>query len=309
MSDIKISGFLSLKDLSTFQIFHVRKRLVSMFFILFTIVLLLQLLLDKSVGWGMIILSLLFAAGGIFVLVMSVYQRAKIMYENESLMKLEQTYRFTEEQVTVSSERSRTEYSWDDLQGYYEVKNLILIYISKVKAIVIPQHFFSSQDELNQLRNMVQEKLKVEIKPSIAKDDETTKGNGEAEKTAVDRVIAAVAHGFAIVPIPLLNIGFSLLYLYVVRAKSDWIHAQAKQSLNLQISFILYSVCLFLIAGAGIFVLRMIEWDPISILFGLLFIVIWIVKWLFYVVVAVIQIIFNLIGKSFSYPLVIRFLR
>ncbi|MBP3950896.1 DUF4870 domain-containing protein [Bacillus suaedae] len=309
MSDIKISGFLTLKDLSTLQIFHVRKRLVSMFFILFMIVLLLQLLLDMSVGWGMIILSLFFAAGGIFVLVMSVYQRAKSIYENESLMKLEQTYHFTEEQVTVSSERSRTEYCWDDLQGYYEVKNLILIYISKVKAIVIPKHFFSSQDELNQLRHMVQEKLKVEIKPSIVKDDETTKGHDEAEKTAVDRVIAAVAHGFAIVPIPLLNIGFSLLFLYVVRAKSDWIHAQARQSLNLQISFVLYSVSLFLIACAGIFVLRMIEWDPISILFGLLFIVIWIVKWMFYVVVAVIQIIFNLIGKSFRYPLVIRFLR
>jgi uncharacterized Tic20 family protein len=88
---------------------------------------------------------------------------------------------------------------------------MFLLYVAKAKAIVIPKKYFSSSDDLK-----------------------TFKSEQVKNVSLFNKVLAGVAHAFALMPIPAFNFSVTFVYWYLLRYKSRFIDYHGRQSLNFQ---------------------------------------------------------------------------
>jgi len=80
-------------------------------------------------------------------------------FKSDQLMKREHTYHFDESGITQVRGRSHGYYEWSDMLKVKGHKRMFLIYLSKNKAIPLPDRFFKSHMEMDLFKKIVSENM------------------------------------------------------------------------------------------------------------------------------------------------------
>lgn len=85
--------------------------------------------------------------------------RAANEYKSDQLIKSEISLILSPQEIEQKIRRSTNYYPWSEIIAAYEHKDMFRLYISKNKAILIPKTFFTSQDEMEQLKELVNKNM------------------------------------------------------------------------------------------------------------------------------------------------------
>ncbi|WP_456275110.1 DUF4870 domain-containing protein [Bacillus sp. AK128] len=297
--NITFKGTLTFKDFKKYNMFHVRKAMLSMFILSFLLsFLLLSAFIYEDITLTVLINSFIIGVFGLlFLFSLNHFQTRKLFY-SESFLKLQQVYTVNKEGMILETERSKTYYRWSDVTKSYELEEMFLLYVSKAKAMVIPKTYFFTESDIDTFRSFI----KIELN-----DHKTLMRNEKINKNLTEKILAAIPHVIAIIPIPGLNFTITFVYWYFLRYQSKFIDFHGKQSINFQLSLTIYSLTSITVFYTVNFLLR--DSGPGSVLVTILAIACLIAGGLFYVVTIIIALIGSLLGKEFKYPLTIRILR
>jgi hypothetical protein len=95
----------------------------------------------------------------LILLPVSVYLNAKKSFESDRLIQEEQSYEFDDEGFDISSSYSKSRITWDKIYRVDADKKYICLYISKVKAFLLPKRFFSADGDIKALLNTIKGKI------------------------------------------------------------------------------------------------------------------------------------------------------
>ncbi|WP_044338835.1 YcxB family protein [Rossellomorea aquimaris] len=80
-------------------------------------------------------------------------------FKSDQLMKRDYTYHFDENGITQIRGRSTSYFEWTDILKVQGQKRIFLIYLSKNKAIPLPERFFKSQMDMDSFKKVVTENM------------------------------------------------------------------------------------------------------------------------------------------------------
>ncbi len=80
-------------------------------------------------------------------------------FKSDQLMKRDYTYHFDENGITQFRGRSTSYFEWTDILKVQGQKRIFLIYLSKNKAIPLPERFFKSQVDIDSFKKVVTENM------------------------------------------------------------------------------------------------------------------------------------------------------
>ncbi|WP_113971468.1 YcxB family protein [Rossellomorea aquimaris] len=80
-------------------------------------------------------------------------------FNSDQLMKREHTYHFDENGITQMRGRSTNYYEWADTLKVQGNKRMFLIYLSKNKAIPLPERFFKSHMDMDSFKKIVSDNM------------------------------------------------------------------------------------------------------------------------------------------------------
>ncbi len=298
------SGKLSIDDFEKYNMFHARIAFVAMFLLVF---LLTYLFLSDFFSKGLslptvwdIIIAVFFGLVGVMVLLLKVYRMARKSYRSESLMKLSQTYTVSESGVMLETDQSNVKYQWSDIRSIHELNDMFLLYVALRKAMVIPKRYFHNTEDL--------ETFKLFLSNRATYTPKANKKKEHNKESAPYKLLAAIPHGIALIPVPIFNFTITIVYWSILKYKSDFISHHGKQAFNFQVSFTIYSILIF---GLWLsYELLLPKADMlISLLITFLVIAFIVAGSLFYLVTIIVAIIAALVGKEFKYPISIPFIR
>ena len=157
-NEIKVSGLISEDAMKEYIVFHSnRTRIwyvilaISLYFVLLQVAL-------PDVSIIFILVASLFMGMIVWFMVPKMYSKKGIKeYRSDQLMQQEVFYTINAEGIYQKVRRSEMLTRWEDISSIHETKNLFLFYISKNKAIVIPQKFLL-KSEMQRLRQLIKEK-------------------------------------------------------------------------------------------------------------------------------------------------------
>ncbi|MCG1021419.1 YcxB family protein [Sutcliffiella horikoshii] len=156
-NEIKVSGLISEDAMKEYMVFHSNKTRI--WYVIISI-LLYSFLLRIAIPDVSIIFMLfanLFMGTIVWFMVSKKYSKKGIKeYRSDPLMQQEVFYTINAEGIYQIVGRSEMLTRWDDILSIHETKNLFLFYISKNKAIVIPQKFLL-KNEMQRLRQLIKE--------------------------------------------------------------------------------------------------------------------------------------------------------
>ncbi|WP_226681965.1 YcxB family protein [Sutcliffiella horikoshii] len=157
-NEIKVSGLISEEAMKEYIVFHSNRTRI--WYVILAILLysvLLQIALpDVSIVF--ILVASLFMGIIVWFMVPKMYSKKGIKeYRSDQLMQQEVFYTINAEGIHQKVRRSEMLTRWEDIFSIHETKNLFLFYISKNKAIVIPQKFLL-KSEMQRLRQLIKEK-------------------------------------------------------------------------------------------------------------------------------------------------------
>ena len=79
-------------------------------------------------------------------------------YKTDLLMQQEINFTFSDEGIVCYMERGSFNYKITDFRKFIFSKKLIAIYISNHKALLIPRHFFESNEQEKEIESLIKEK-------------------------------------------------------------------------------------------------------------------------------------------------------
>ncbi|KMJ59125.1 hypothetical protein AB685_08675 [Bacillus sp. LL01] len=157
-SEIKVSGLISEEAMKEYMVFHSSKTRI--WYVILS-VLLYSVLIRIAIPDVSVIIMLianLFMGTIVWFMVSKMYSKKGIKeYRSDLLMQQEVFYTINEVGIHQKVGRSEMLTRWEDILSIHETKNLFLFYISKNKAIVIPQKFLL-KSEMQRLRQLIKEK-------------------------------------------------------------------------------------------------------------------------------------------------------
>jgi len=145
---------ISLKDYRAFNIWHLFLSsnpiiiFIASLLILICLPVLLFLFLKDGNLFSLIVfvmgcLSLLFI---LIILPLTIIVTSKSVYKSDRFLQEEQNFKVDENQLTIDTESSSFKLNWKEIYKGVENKNYFLIYIAKIKAIIIPKVQISDED-------------------------------------------------------------------------------------------------------------------------------------------------------------------
>ncbi|KMJ57230.1 hypothetical protein AB685_17665 [Bacillus sp. LL01] len=155
--EVSVSGIVSFEDYNTYVSFHWRKMrlmftLISAFlYIPITTYLVYLPFIGRLIG--AVVLGL------IVWYMIPVLNKFKVKQEfnSDQLIKNEIFITVSKEGVQQKVRKSEANLEWSDIVAIHETKDMFVFYISKNKAILIPQSFLMDGSEKEKLREVIRE--------------------------------------------------------------------------------------------------------------------------------------------------------
>lgn len=119
-----------------------------------------------------------------------------------------------------------------------------------------------------------------------------------------ERLLAAVSHAIALLPVGPFVILVTLVYWLIVRSVSGFVNHHGREALNFQITYNIALVVLF----AAAFVITRFH-GLVNAMGGIMFFAILIAYGLFYLALIIVAIVSALLGKWYKYPMTFDFVK
>ncbi|QIW78692.1 YcxB family protein [Bacillus tequilensis] len=161
-----LEGAISLRDMRYYFLYQQRKAAVIYYIDLF----LLSTLVYSIIGFPFTVyynetLELIY--NGIFIAVISLiftllfiaflYLRLRNGYKNNERLKRKRTYTVNRQGIHIHSKNYDTLFEWDEIKGAAEYKHLFSIKTSSRQLILVPQRFFTFENERHSFRQLLKE--------------------------------------------------------------------------------------------------------------------------------------------------------
>lgn len=136
--------------------------------------------------------------------------------------------------------------------------------------------------------------------------------------TIQEKLLSAVPHVIAMLPIPLLNIVLVYIYRVIIGTESLLVENHTRNNINFQISYQLYLLALFLLIGLISFISKhfdfaVIDLPPLFAIvgfgFGFIIIGLLLIQGLLITALLIFAIFKAFLGEYINFPLTIRFLK
>lgn len=161
-------GYITLEDYKAYTNLH-HKPIVIGFFVLMVIVLIfLSYTIPTSVQfsfswilWYLLVpfLIVLIATGA----VVSILRRQALReYKSNVVFKREQTTLFRDKNILQIGTESVLTRNWNDILKVREYRGMLLVYLEKRVAIIIPFRFFETEEELQKAKELIRKHIDVE---------------------------------------------------------------------------------------------------------------------------------------------------
>lgn len=163
--EVLAKGAISLKEYKTFTKYHIRKRETILFIFYLALLFIPSYVVLKDYTPSATIFSILFSVMLLSLLIFAI--RLIIMrfavkeYKSEPNAKGETTYIFSAEGIRLKSERSDTLYKWEDIKRATQKKEMLILYVTTIKAIVLPKRFFKTEKDIELFKGIVLENIDV----------------------------------------------------------------------------------------------------------------------------------------------------
>ncbi|WP_163582148.1 YcxB family protein [Gracilibacillus saliphilus] len=169
--EISISGTVTYEDFKRHNSYHRRRTM----FIYFGVVFVLLVFLWASFFSGSwiiiypiaILLSAVMIGLSMLIAIPIVNMRVRKEYKTDQRIQIEMSYVINDEGILQKVRRSKNFIEWNEIFVAKEEYDMFRLYISKNKAILLPNHFFTSMEEIKILRMLLKRNLdskKVKIK-------------------------------------------------------------------------------------------------------------------------------------------------
>lgn len=156
-SEVSFKGKLTFGYYKKFSFYHVRKKFLLILPILFIA---LTILFSRIFDTNIILLPLFFSIITASIPIIVFYIRIEGAYYSDSLLKLEQSYVADTDGICIKTEQTNAKFLWSDIIAGKEYKDMFILYVSKIKAIIIPKSFFSKEEDIKHFKSLIIEKLK-----------------------------------------------------------------------------------------------------------------------------------------------------
>lgn len=162
--EIRLSINVDYNDYKRFVLYHGRKTIIiEILFIIAayvgTLVYLIlsdDELLDLSLFLLIMIpLGIITIAVVIFVLRQIALYRIKRIYKSDKLFQKLQNYTINDTGIKMESESGNGTMKWDEVFRVDESKDSFLIYLSRIKALMLPKKFFDNDEQMKLFRKLV----------------------------------------------------------------------------------------------------------------------------------------------------------
>lgn len=164
IKEIKLSIILEYNDYKKFVLFHSRKAIIiEMLFIVAVYVgtLVFLTLSDDEVLDLSLFLLIVIPLGVIMIpiIIFAIRQislfKIKRIYRSDKLVQKMQNYTINNTGIKIESESITGILKWDEVFRVDESKYSFLIYLSRIKALMLPKKFFESDEKMILFRNIV----------------------------------------------------------------------------------------------------------------------------------------------------------
>ncbi len=158
------------RDWNLNLIFTTRLMFLSLVILIFMLLSLsFSFLAGRSIGYFMGTFAPVIGIFAAFVILLSVmtYINAKKMYDSDKLIQEEQTYAIDTEAINTTTNYSSSRITWDKIYRVTADKKYICVYLSKMRAFLLPKKCFTSAADINTMIEIIKEKMdKKKIKIS-----------------------------------------------------------------------------------------------------------------------------------------------
>ncbi|TFB22898.1 YcxB family protein [Filobacillus milosensis] len=164
---LNITGTISLEDYQIHNKHH-KKKLVLGYFLFVMITFAIVLLATGTVTGSLpivVIIALILGSviGGISTFMLLITNRfvAKREYKSDQLIQEEMTLSIGPKGIEQKIRNSKTLFEWKHFIKFKEHPQLFQLYVSKNKALIIPKHFFETDEEIKQFKHEVEERTQL----------------------------------------------------------------------------------------------------------------------------------------------------
>ena len=159
--EVSFEGNVSLKDYQKANFYHARTRFLWSALIYFVAVLIAVRGIVGYLDALFVLLSLAGAVILILLLILIAYLRVKSAYNSDATRKLRQHYVADLDGISFSTEQSSANLSWNDFIAVKEHKDIFVLYVSKVKILIIPKSFFKSEEDITRFKSLIAENCRT----------------------------------------------------------------------------------------------------------------------------------------------------
>jgi hypothetical protein len=168
---VTVSGYLSIRDYKEYNLLHSRLnnffvRFVFYFLIFFGTTLVVTKINNNELSINSIVIFILSGLGVSILavsLVVSIRNiKLKRIFQSDKFINKEYIYNFGDNGMEINSESSNSFIEWSEIYKIKENNKLIVIYIGKNRGMVLPKTFFKNEEELNQLKEIMRNKLSID---------------------------------------------------------------------------------------------------------------------------------------------------
>ncbi|WP_173916789.1 YcxB family protein [Halobacillus sp. Marseille-Q1614] len=106
------------------------------------------------------IIALLLAIAMSFFLSGMISIRATRDYKNDPVSQHEIQYTFRAGNIKQKLKNSTNDYQWTDIIAAFEQEELFQLYVARNHAMILPKRFFKSEEEVEQLRELIEKNAK-----------------------------------------------------------------------------------------------------------------------------------------------------
>lgn len=168
MEEIKVEVKIKVSDMYNFFIYHTYSRISGMLTIFFGLSMFALLAYTyKDIPKGQSMVYLMFALFFLLFSPIQLYLQAQKQVRSAPIFKEPIVYTFNEEGITTRQNAENATLKWEDVQKIVFSGRSIIIYVSKVRANIIPKSSIGADyEELVEMfrKNLEPSKLKIKVK-------------------------------------------------------------------------------------------------------------------------------------------------
>jgi hypothetical protein len=163
-NEIYAAGTLTYNDYKKHNSYHIKKMVIGYFFFAFFILICMGLL--RVSGPLYLIIPFISVIAGIIagsitlLLAIGIRIRGRKEFKSDTLITNEIKYTINNNGINQEiNSKSNAFIKWEEILKGYEHGNMLRLYISRNKAIILPKRFFRSNDDLITFKKIIRNNL------------------------------------------------------------------------------------------------------------------------------------------------------